>query len=182
MRGFAQATLGIATLMLASGCVRAQTKLKEMPRVDLNVTEGGNRGFLVGTPPASQPRKTTRQMIGTDIEIPSFYKPKPGSVPAQLDTAATPDTDADEGGGASQETATHHDSYVVQKGDSLWSIAAKPEMYGRASKWRRIFDADRDLLKSPDRIRAGMTLKIPRGDEADGGSITYDDEGGAYKK
>ncbi|MBI4342382.1 MAG: LysM peptidoglycan-binding domain-containing protein [Candidatus Omnitrophica bacterium] len=95
---------------------------------------------------------------------------------------APPETELDEPG-APSGAPSHYDTYVVQKGDSLWSIAANPEIYGKASKWRRIFDANRDLLKSPDRVRAGMTLKIPRGESEDGGSTTYDDDGGiTYKK
>ena len=53
----------------------------------------------------------------------------------------------------------------MKRGESLWSIAAKPDIYGKATRWRRIFDANRDLLKSPDRLKAGMKLRIPHEDE-----------------
>jgi nucleoid-associated protein YgaU len=72
-----------------------------------------------------------------------------------------------------------YDTYVVQKGDSLWSIAAKPEIYGKATRWRRIFDANRDLLKSPDQLKAGMNLKIPR---EDGAEEEPADEGATFTK
>jgi len=49
--------------------------------------------------------------------------------------------------------------YVVQKNDSLSDIAKK--LYGRATLYRRIFDANRAVLKSPDEIRQGMRLIIP---------------------
>ena len=67
-----------------------------------------------------------------------------------------------EEGASNPEPPARYDTYVVKKGDSLWSIAAKPEVYGTATKWRRLYDANRDLLKSPERLRPGMTLKIPR--------------------
>ena len=50
-------------------------------------------------------------------------------------------------------------TYVVQKGDSLSKIAKKE--YGDAGDWRKIFEANRDLIKDPDLIHPGQTLKIP---------------------
>ena len=50
-------------------------------------------------------------------------------------------------------------TYVVQKGDSLSKIA-KAE-YGNANDWRRIFEANRDIIKNPDLIHPGQSLKIP---------------------
>ena len=49
--------------------------------------------------------------------------------------------------------------YVVVKGDTLSKIA-KHE-YGRASDWKRIFEANRDILDDPDKIFPGQKLKIP---------------------
>lgn len=50
-------------------------------------------------------------------------------------------------------------SYTVQKGDTLSHIAQA--QYGRASQWKRIFEANRDQLDDPDRIQPGQVLKIP---------------------
>jgi LysM repeat protein len=50
-------------------------------------------------------------------------------------------------------------TYVVQPGDTLWRIAAK--VYGDGSLWRIIFEANRDTLSDPGRIRPGQVLKIP---------------------
>jgi len=50
-------------------------------------------------------------------------------------------------------------TYVVQKGDSLSKIA-KHE-YGNANDWRKIFEANRDIIKNPDLIHPGQVLKIP---------------------
>ena len=49
--------------------------------------------------------------------------------------------------------------YVVVKGDTLSKIA-KHE-YGRASDWKRIFEAKWDILDDPDKIFPGQKLKIP---------------------
>lgn len=49
--------------------------------------------------------------------------------------------------------------YAVQSGDSLSKISLK--FYGKSSLWGVIFEANRDILDSPSRIRPGMQLKIP---------------------
>ena len=163
---------------LVAGC-RAATKVVEVPRVDLELA-GGNRGYLIGTPPEAGELSTTRQMVETTVEVPSPYKPKQLGGPVALEGVVSPEPET-EAAGAPSTAPQRYDSYVVQKGESLWSIAAKPEVYGRATHWRRLFDANRDLLSSPDRLKAGMTLKIPRGGEG-AGETMYDDEGITYKK
>ena len=47
-------------------------------------------------------------------------------------------------------------TYTVESGDSLSKIAAK---YG--IQWKAIWDANRDILKDPDKIYPGQELKIP---------------------
>jgi nucleoid-associated protein YgaU len=50
-------------------------------------------------------------------------------------------------------------TYVVQKGDSLSKIAK--DEYGNANAWQKIYEANRDIIKNPDLIYPGQTLKIP---------------------
>ncbi|MBL8764517.1 MAG: LysM peptidoglycan-binding domain-containing protein [Phycisphaerae bacterium] len=52
--------------------------------------------------------------------------------------------------------ATEH---VVGPRDTLSGIAK--EHYGRSSLWKHIFDANRDRLDDPARLKPGMTLRIP---------------------
>jgi nucleoid-associated protein YgaU len=49
--------------------------------------------------------------------------------------------------------------YVVKSGDILGKIAQ--ETYGSAAKWRRIYEANQDVLSSPDALKVGMRLRIP---------------------
>ena len=174
---------GIVGLMMFSGC-RTATHMAEVPRVDLEL-QGGNRGFLVGTPPEGATLKTTRQMIHTDVEIPSFYKAKHSTTPVSLGPVAAPNETgvvSAPAASSAEPVSGSFDTYVVQKGESLWTIAAKKEIYGKATGWRRIFDANRDLLKSPDRVRPGMTLKIPRSGHGGGSNVAGIDEGTTFKK
>lgn len=53
--------------------------------------------------------------------------------------------------------------YTVKPGDSLTGISLK--MYGRASKYLEIFEANKSTLKHPDKIRVGQELVIPDLDE-----------------
>lgn len=57
---------------------------------------------------------------------------------------------------STQETGR---SYTVRKGDSLSKIAKRE--YGDAQKWRRIYDANRDIVNDPDLIYPGQVLRIP---------------------
>lgn len=55
-------------------------------------------------------------------------------------------------------------SYTVQKtrpAESLWRISSKKEVYGKGSKWTKIYDANRDKIKNPDLIFPGQELVIP---------------------
>jgi nucleoid-associated protein YgaU len=50
-------------------------------------------------------------------------------------------------------------TYTVVSGDTLSKIAKS--MYGDANKWRKIYEANTDIIKNPDLIRPGQVLKIP---------------------
>lgn len=50
-------------------------------------------------------------------------------------------------------------TYTVLSGDTLWKIAER--VYGNGSQYMKIFEANTDLLESPDRIFPGQELKIP---------------------
>jgi len=52
--------------------------------------------------------------------------------------------------------------YTVVSGDTLSGIAKR--FYGKANRWPRIFEANRDQLDNPDRIRPGQLLRIPADD------------------
>jgi nucleoid-associated protein YgaU len=59
----------------------------------------------------------------------------------------------------SSSTAKSEKTYEVKSGDTLSKIARQE--YGSASEWKRIFDANQDILKDPDKIYPGQMLKIP---------------------
>ena len=48
---------------------------------------------------------------------------------------------------------------VVEKGDTLGAIAKK--YYGKAGAYMKIFEANKDVLTDPDKIKPGQKLRIP---------------------
>ncbi|MEO7192397.1 MAG: LysM peptidoglycan-binding domain-containing protein [Vicinamibacterales bacterium] len=55
--------------------------------------------------------------------------------------------------------AAREQTYSVQPGDTLSKISK--QFYGDANKYNKIFEANRDTLSDPDKIKPGQTLKIP---------------------
>lgn len=57
------------------------------------------------------------------------------------------------------DKTVEHMFYTVNSGDSLGAIAVK--FYGDISRYTTIYEANRGLLSSPDRLRVGQRLVIP---------------------
>ncbi len=81
-------------------------------------------------------------------------------------TADNPKADfSDVKGGSSSQNVSPSSSqqqaqtYTVVSGDSLSKISRR--IYGDASKWKKIYEANTDQIKNPDLIYPGQVLKIP---------------------
>lgn len=159
-----------------TGCARIQTKVVEKPRVDQEIQ--GNRGYLKGSGPEGGPRSSTRQMLETNIELPTGAELNPwrkhpkesapavtrasrAQEPMESAESIPPIVESPESESVSAPEAGT--TYVVQKGDTLEKIAKK--FYGSTKKWYRIYKANKETLKSPDRIRPGQKLVIPPAQE-----------------
>jgi nucleoid-associated protein YgaU len=64
---------------------------------------------------------------------------------------------AETAGQTAKETAEQ--TYVVKAGDTLSKISR--QFYGNPNDYMRIFDANKDKLKDPNKIIPGQELKIP---------------------
>ncbi len=182
------AIVGLGLCVAAAGCARITTHVVEKPRVDQELQGNGNRGFLTGSAPQPTERKTTRQIIQTDVELPTSSEMNPWK--KQQKTAAVspvpvppavpqfpvlkelspsrwqePEQEPFVPTERSVPKPIHQDltpsskTYTVKSGDTLDKIAAK--IYGDANQWRRIFEANKDKLKTPNKIYPGQKLVIP---------------------
>ena len=52
--------------------------------------------------------------------------------------------------------------YTVMRGDYLWKIANKSEVYGDAFAWLRIYESNKDKIRDPNLIYADQVFSIPR--------------------
>jgi len=97
--------------------------------------------------------------VGSDTNKPDFSNVQGGvkSTAADMPPAAKADfSDVQSHVSSTVDEAT---IYTVAAGDSLSKIAR--HFYGNANAWKSIFDANRDQLSDPDRIKPGQMLKIP---------------------
>lgn len=49
--------------------------------------------------------------------------------------------------------------YAIQSGDTLYKLSRRA--YGTPRMWRKIFDANRALIKNPDLLQTGRSVRIP---------------------
>lgn len=68
-------------------------------------------------------------------------------------------SDVRSGSSSTAAPAQQNRTYTVVAGDSLSKIAKRE--YGDASKWHRIFEANRDKIQNPDLIHPGQVLNLP---------------------
>ena len=69
-------------------------------------------------------------------------------------------SDVQSGASSTAAAASVYETYEVKAGDSLSKIAKR--IYGDAKSWPRIFDANKDVIKDPNKIFPGQKLKIPK--------------------
>ena len=70
-----------------------------------------------------------------------------------LDESATPSV------GGQVQTVGSAQYYTIKSGDTLSSIAK--QFYGDASKYTKLFEANREVIKHPDKIFPGQKIRIP---------------------
>lgn len=157
-----------------SGCtVRTYSLTKD--RIDQDLS--GNRGFIFGSAPKEAgERKATRTTRVVEVELNAPIKfekktTKPMITPQQgggADKTVWGNKGYITGGPgqveeeAAQSPAISGDfkEYTVQERDTLQKISKK--FYGSSKKWYKIYDANRHILKSPDRIYPGQEILIPQ--------------------
>lgn len=88
-------------------------------------------------------QELTRKVEGISTKI---NTPAPTSAPK---TTSKPST-----------TTSKQTVVTVKKGDTLWGIAER--MLGSGTRWREIYEANKNIIKNPNLIYPGQKLVIPK--------------------
>lgn len=68
-------------------------------------------------------------------------------------------TQVDTSGVEAPEQDKEVEFYEIQKGDTLWAISQK--FLGNGARYNEIFEANKEVIKNPDLIYPGQTIRIP---------------------
>lgn len=85
--------------------------------------------------------------------------PPRSSHPDESDRPLKAPTRSSKSSKASSGASSSGKTYVVKSGDTLSSIAK--QVYGDASKWRKIWDANKARVPNKDKLKVGTKLIIP---------------------
>lgn len=88
----------------------------------------------------ARPQQTAQQKSGSMIDLNNKQQDRPPVL--------------------NQTSAISPEFYEIKKGDTLSAIAK--QQLGDASKWRTIYEANKDVIKNPDLIYPGQKIKIPK--------------------
>lgn len=91
-------------------------------------------------PPPEAEKKPKKEKVATPAPSPPSPPAKPEPVPKKPPVSR----------------------YTVANGETLWTIAARRDIYVDALLWPLIYKANRDQIKDPRQIYPGQVLNIPR--------------------
>ncbi|MCB1845962.1 MAG: peptidoglycan-binding protein LysM [Halieaceae bacterium] len=114
----------------------------------VSVQVKGDNAVLTGTAPSQEALEKIVLCAGNQFGI--------ATVDCQLRVDAPAAAGAAPAAAAGAGEATF---YTVKSGDTLGKIAQ--QQYGSASKYTVIFEANQPMLKDPDKIYPGQSLRIP---------------------
>ena len=113
----------------------------------LNLHVQDNKLFIKGIAPSDDAKNKFWDQV-------KLVNPNADDITAEINVDQTRAMGAAAGGGQSQGQ-----TYTVKAGDTLSKISK--QFYGDANEYMRIFYANRDKLKDPDKIQVGQQLSVP---------------------
>ncbi|HLA12770.1 MAG TPA: LysM peptidoglycan-binding domain-containing protein [Pyrinomonadaceae bacterium] len=125
----------------------------EQQQVQLqNLHVQDNKLFVKGTAPS----EAAKDAVWNQVKLvdPAYDK----DLTCDISVDASRSVGAAAGGGQGQTGQV----YEVKAGDNLSKISK--QFYGDPNEYMRIFYANRDKLRDPDKIQVGQQLTIPQGD------------------
>ena len=123
--------------------------IQQQPNTQLqNVNMEGDKLLIR----ANAPSQEVKNKIWDQIKL---VDPSSSDLIADIQAPAAAAAAAAAAGGSTSGART----YTVKPGDSLSKISQ--EFYGQANQYMKIFEANKDKLKDPDKIQPGQVLRIP---------------------
>jgi nucleoid-associated protein YgaU len=113
-----------------------------------------NKLYIKGSAPSEEAKNKFWDQI-------KLVNPNTDDVTAEINVDSSKAMGATAGSGGSQGGG---ETYTIKSGDTLSRISK--QFYGDANEYMRIFYANRDRLKDPDKIQVGQQLVIPPDDDA----------------
>lgn len=130
---------------------RIKDAISELGLRSLEVTYKDGQVHLSGQAPSAEAREKAILLAG-NVEGVAAVNADALQAPAQASTASLGGT-----AGAGGEPAPNF--YEIKPGDTLSKIAKT--VYGDASAYTRIFEANREVIEDPDKIYPGQKIRIP---------------------
>lgn len=158
-------SLAALVLTVAVGCASAP---KEEPVAQTNCTEAQNavNEAKLAIQKANAEGATwrdTEDMIGQAEEaIKAGDCDKAAQLAAQARRQAENALAQHQAEMAKMAASSGAGSYTVSRGDSLWGISGKGDVYGNPYQWPLIYKANRDKIKDADLIYPGQVFAIDR--------------------
>jgi nucleoid-associated protein YgaU len=164
-----------------SGCVHTRTYWAERERVDQQVPgiplpeKPRTRQVLVvevsedagavpvdkktAMPSGGEKSSEGQSKVVTDDQATVIVHDSNFSFPSMTKESLTQGGMAGTQGSTVDSTSAVPVDYKVEKDDTLQKIARK--FYGSYGKWTKIYDANRAVIRDPNRLKPGIMLKIP---------------------
>lgn len=169
-------------VVLIAGCgTRVRAYKKKVERVDQEIK--GNQGYLFGTPPPLDRSDvpTTRTTLVVEFEQPGPGDPQEvdqavaemeqsiNQTRQRIKTYKTPPPPAaprapsraiDVRAPIPKQEVTGYTEYTIEKNDTLQKISKK--FYDTYRKWPKIYEANKNVIKDPNKVKPGTVILIPQ--------------------
>jgi len=126
-------------------------------RMDGSAEERDGKLYFHGTVNSEDEKNQIWNALKT---VPDWQKEVVADIKVRPVTMRDPTPNRSAAAPTSASTAGSATTYTVQSGDTLSAIAKK--FYGNANDYMEIFNANKDQLTDPDKIKPGQVLKIPQ--------------------
>ncbi len=134
-----------------SGCSKT-AKSQAKNNQDLS----GNRGSLIGEA-TTESESYNNSMVSSNDEFESSDEMVKSIKSKKAKRSTTGDLSDSDNLSASIDG---YDTYTVKKNDTLQKISM--HFYGTTKNWMKIYNVNKDKLKTPDKIIPGVEIKIPK--------------------